>query len=83
MAILKTKYMGLELDSPIIAASCGLTADVAKMEQMQQAGAGAVVLKSIFEEQIDEESPVSIASAAGNGCHSPSSLRRRGPTLWS
>lgn len=56
MAILKTKYMGLELDSPIIAASCGLTADVAKMEQMQQAGAGAVVLKSIFEEQIDEES---------------------------
>ena len=56
MANLKTKYMGLELDSPIIAASCGLTADVAKMEEMERAGAGAVVLKSIFEEQIDEES---------------------------
>ena len=56
MANLKTKYMGLELDSPVVAASCGLTADVAKMEEMERAGVGAVVLKSIFEEQIDEES---------------------------
>ena len=48
----KTKYLGLELKSPIIAGSCGLTADVEKMVQMEQAGAGAVVLKSVFEEQI-------------------------------
>ena len=48
----KTKYLGLELKSPIIAGSCGLTADVDKMVQMEQAGAGAVVLKSVFEEQI-------------------------------
>lgn len=47
-----TKYLGLELKSPIIAGSCGLTADVDKMVQMEKAGAGAVILKSIFEEQI-------------------------------
>lgn len=48
----KTKYLGLELKSPIIVGSCGLTADIDKMVQMEQAGAGAVVLKSVFEEQI-------------------------------
>lgn len=55
MAELKTKYMGLELRSPIIAASCGLTSDVDKMVEMENAGVGAVVLKSIFEEQINQE----------------------------
>ena len=55
MADLKTKYMGLELRSPIIAGSCGLTSDVEKMVEMEKAGVGAVVLKSIFEEQINEE----------------------------
>lgn len=48
----KTKYLGLELKSPVIAGSCGLTADVDKMVQMEAAGAGAVVVKSVFEEQI-------------------------------
>ena len=55
MADLKTKYMGLELRSPIIAGSCGLTSDVEKMVEMEKAGVGAVVLKSIFEEQINQE----------------------------
>ena len=55
MAELKTKYMGLELRSPIIAASCGLTSDVEKMVEMEEAGVGVVVLKSIFEEQINQE----------------------------
>ena len=44
--------MGLELKSPVIVGSCGLTSDVDKMLQMEQAGAGAVVIKSVFEEQI-------------------------------
>ena len=47
-----TKYLGLDLKSPVIVGSCGLTADVDKMVQMEKAGAGAVVLKSVFEEQI-------------------------------
>ena len=47
-----TKYLGLDLKSPIIVGSCGLTADVDKMVEMEAAGAGAVVVKSVFEEQI-------------------------------
>ena len=47
-----TKYLGLELKSPIIVGSCGLTADVDKMVEMEAAGAGAVIVKSVFEEQI-------------------------------
>lgn len=47
-----TKYLGLDLKSPIIVGSCGLTADVDKLVEMEKAGAGAVVLKSVFEEQI-------------------------------
>ena len=52
MAELKTKYMGIDLKSPVIAASSGLTGSVNKVKEIEQAGAGAVVLKSLFEEQI-------------------------------
>ena len=43
MADLKTTYMGLELRSPIIAGSCGLTSNVEKMVEMEKAGAGVLV----------------------------------------
>lgn len=49
---LKVKYLGLELDNPIIVASSPFTSSVDKIIQMERAGAGAVVLKSVFEEQI-------------------------------
>lgn len=52
---LRTSFMGLELKSPIVAGSCGLTSDVEKMVEMEKNGVGAVVLKSIFEEQILNE----------------------------
>lgn len=55
MGDLKTKFAGLELKSPIIVGSCGLTSEIKKMQEMEAAGAGAVVLKSIFEEQINME----------------------------
>lgn len=48
----KVKYLGLELNSPVVAASCGLTSCVENLRTLADAGAGAVVLKSIFEEQI-------------------------------
>lgn len=48
----ETKYLGLDLKSPIVVGSCGLTADVENMMKMEQAGAGAVIVKSVFEEQI-------------------------------
>jgi dihydroorotate dehydrogenase (fumarate) len=48
--------MDLELRNPIIVASCGLANTTEKVERCEDAGAGAVVLKSLFEEQIDLES---------------------------
>lgn len=51
----QTTYMGLKVSSPIIAGSCGLTANLDKLKAMEDAGAGAVVLKSLFEEQIQHE----------------------------
>ncbi len=52
MANLKTKYLGLELKNPLIAASSGLTDSVDKLKKLEDAGVGAVVLKSLFEEEI-------------------------------
>lgn len=55
MTDLKTGYLGLELKNPIIVGSCGLTNSVENIKKLEDNGAGAVVLKSIFEEQIAME----------------------------
>jgi len=55
MPQLETKYMGLTLRNPIIVASSGLTKTVAKMQACEDAGAGAVVIKSLFEEVLGQE----------------------------
>ena len=55
MKNLTTKYLGLELRNPVIAGSCGLTGSVEKIKELVDAGVGAVVLKSLFEEQIEAE----------------------------
>ncbi len=52
---LSTNYMGLELKSPIIVGSSGLTATVEQVKGLEAIGAGAVVLKSIFEEEVMNE----------------------------
>lgn len=52
MTQLITHYLGLELKSPIIVSSCGLTNSVADIRNAELNGAGAVVLKSLFEEEI-------------------------------
>jgi dihydroorotate dehydrogenase (fumarate) len=51
MADLTTSYMGLKLRNPIIVSSSDLTGTASRIMQCDEAGAGAVVLKSIFEEQ--------------------------------
>ena len=55
MTNLETTYMGLKLKNPIVVASSGLTNSVEKIKTLEKAGAAAVVLKSIFEEQINSE----------------------------
>lgn len=52
MAELKTTFAGLTLRNPIIVSSSGLTNSAEKNKKLEEAGAGAIVLKSIFEEQI-------------------------------
>lgn len=52
MADLTTKYLGLTLKNPLIVGSSGLTAKLDSLKIISDLGAGAVVLKSIFEEQI-------------------------------
>lgn len=52
---LTSTYMGLELRSPIVVSACPLSEDVANIVKMEDYGAGAVVLFSLFEEQIRRE----------------------------
>jgi len=52
MADLSTTYLGLKLRNPFIVASCSLSKTADGVRRCADAGAGAVVLKSLFEEQI-------------------------------
>ena len=60
MADLSTTYMGLKLKNPVIAGSSGITGSVEDVKKAVDAGASAVVLKSLFEEQIHNESGYAI-----------------------
>lgn len=52
---LQTTYMGLNLNSPIIVSACTLSEQIDNIVRMEDNGAGAVVLFSLFEEQIRKE----------------------------
>jgi dihydroorotate dehydrogenase (fumarate) len=56
MANLKSHFMGLELKNPVIVGACNLSTNLDNLRKMEEAGAAAVVLKSLFEEQIQLES---------------------------
>jgi dihydroorotate dehydrogenase (fumarate) len=66
MADLTTKYLGLTLRNPIIIASSGLTDSFDKIADLEKNGAGAVVLKSLFEEQIILEAEENLKEAGKN-----------------
>lgn len=55
MANLTTEFLGLEIKNPIVVGSSGLTATSDKIVALENAGAAAVVLKSLFEEEILRE----------------------------
>ena len=52
---LETTYMGLKLKSPVVVSACTLSENVGNIVQMEDAGAGAVVIYSLFEEQIKKD----------------------------
>ena len=55
MGSLQTHFMGLPLANPIVAGSSDLTSNVDSIKRMEEAGVGAIVLKSLFEEQVQLE----------------------------
>lgn len=55
MADLKTTYMGIELENPVIAGASELTSNMNSIKKIEEAGVGALVIKSLFEEQIQLE----------------------------
>lgn len=53
---LSTTYLGLKLRSPLMPSACPLTREIDEIKRAEDAGAGAVVLPSVFEEQLRRES---------------------------
>lgn len=52
MTDLKTTYMGIQLESPIVVAASSISSYTDRIEMAEKAGAGALVIRSLFEEQI-------------------------------
>lgn len=53
---LRTNYLGLSLKNPLVASASPLSRDLANIRRMEDSGAAAVVLYSLFEEEINQES---------------------------
>ena len=55
MASLVTRYMGIELKNPLIVGACSLTTSTGSVKKIEESGAAAIVISSLFEEQIQLE----------------------------
>jgi dihydroorotate dehydrogenase (fumarate) len=55
MADLRTRYLGLDLRTPLVASASPLTGSLDGLRRLEEAGAAAVVLPSLFEEQLTAE----------------------------
>jgi len=66
MVNLKTSYLGLELKNPLVVSSSPLTDDVGSVAKLEEAGASAVVMRSIFEEQIQSDVSEMYSSLEGD-----------------
>jgi dihydroorotate dehydrogenase (fumarate) len=56
MTDLTTTYLGLELKNPLVASSSPLSKDPQKVQELSEAGVSAIVMHSLFEEQVIKES---------------------------
>ena len=52
---LRTRYLGLELANPIVPSASTLSARIDNLQRLQEAGASAIVMQSLFEEQIEHD----------------------------
>ena len=66
MVDLSTTYMGIKLKNPIVPSASPLSASLDDIRRMEDAGAAAVTLHSLFEEQIEfeAESPATFSNRA-------------------
>lgn len=64
---LSIDYMGLTLDSPLVAAASPLTSTVPKLKELEEAGAAGVVLFSLFEEQLQHAPDVLLRRLSADG----------------
>lgn len=67
MPNLTTDYMGLKLKNPIIASSSGLTDTLSDIVELEKQGVGAIVLKSLFEEEIMMEAEENMTRMHSSG----------------
>ncbi|HEC43348.1 MAG TPA: dihydroorotate dehydrogenase-like protein [Bacteroides sp.] len=74
MADLSVEYMGLQLRNPIIVGSSGLTDKTESIRNLEQNGAAAIILKSMFEEEIILEKQASIGQMQSGGTLYPETL---------
>jgi dihydroorotate dehydrogenase (fumarate) len=74
MPNLKTNYLGLELKNPVIIASSGLSDSIHNIIALESAGAGAIVLKSLFEEEIVSEMETKLKKMASESFLYPETL---------
>jgi dihydroorotate dehydrogenase (fumarate) len=67
---LTTRYLGIDLKSPVVAGASPLTGEVDNIKRLEDLGAGAVVLPSLFEEQIEnEERLIELLVTVGKDSH--------------
>jgi len=62
---LNTRFMGLELDNPFVPSATPLSKDLDSARQLEDAGAGALIMHSLFQEQIEENSPDNHSTRGG------------------
>ncbi len=65
MQDLKTTYLGLPIKNPIVVGSSGLASTIGGIKKLANAGAAAIVLKSVFEEEIKAEAAQTIGQQLG------------------
>jgi dihydroorotate dehydrogenase (fumarate) len=62
-ADITTTYLGLKLANPVVVSACPLTGELDVLRRLEDYGAAAAVLPSLFEEQVDETAPAMAASS--------------------
>ncbi|MCU4155709.1 dihydroorotate dehydrogenase-like protein [Carboxylicivirga sp. A043] len=65
MKDLKTTYLGLPIKNPIVVGSSGLASTIGGIKKLANAGAAAIVLKSVFEEEIKAEAEQTVGQQLG------------------